>query len=65
MEFSLDETMAMMPTMSLAKFSEVVVGARISKTGDAIPQSGDMQVLSDAVSVGAEGVNLVIDSIVP
>ncbi len=65
MEFSLDETMAMMPAMSLAKFPEVVVGARISKTGDAMAQSGDMQALSGTVTVGTDGIKLIIDSIVP
>jgi len=65
MEFALDESMAMMPNMSLAKFSEVVVGARVSKTGDAMPASGDMQTLTGAVSVGTKGLTLVIDSVVP
>ncbi len=38
--------MSMMPAMRLSKFPEVVVGARISKSGNAIPQSGDLQTLS-------------------
>jgi cytochrome c-type biogenesis protein CcmH len=39
---TLDDSMAMMPAMSLSKFSEVKIGARISKTGNAMPQSGDL-----------------------
>jgi cytochrome c-type biogenesis protein CcmH len=39
---TLDDSMAMMPAMSLSKFSEVKIGARISKTGNATPQSGDL-----------------------
>ncbi len=64
-QFTLDESMAMMPSMSLANFSEVVVGARISRSGNAMPQSGDLQALSEPVAVGTEGVVLVIDSVVP
>jgi len=65
LEFSLDESMAMMPSMSLAKFDQVVVGARISKTGNAMPQSGDLQSAGVAVAVGSEGLEIVIDSVVP
>jgi cytochrome c-type biogenesis protein CcmH len=39
---TLDDSMAMMPAMSLSNFSEVKIGARISKTGNATPQSGDL-----------------------
>ncbi len=65
LEFSLDESMAMMPSMSIANFSQVVVGARISSSGNAMPQSGDLQGASGAVAVGSEGLEIVIDSIVP
>ncbi len=65
LEFSLDESMAMMPSMSLAKFSEVTIGARISKTGNAMPQSGDLQGATAAVAVGSEGLEIVIDTVVP
>ena len=64
-EFSLDESMAMMPSMSMANFSQVTVGARISKSGNAIPQSGDLQGMTAAVAVGSEGLEIVIDTIVP
>lgn len=62
LEFSLDETMAMMPSMSLAKFSQVVVGARISKTGNAMPQSGDLEGITGVISVGTEGLEILIDT---
>ncbi len=64
-DFSLDESMAMMPSMSMANFAEVVVGARISKAGDAMPQSGDLQGLSQPVAIGTSGLVLTIDSVVP
>ncbi len=39
---TLNDAMAMMPTMTLSKFSKVRIGARISKSGNAIAQSGDL-----------------------
>ncbi|MBX2839860.1 MAG: c-type cytochrome biogenesis protein CcmI [Gammaproteobacteria bacterium] len=38
---TLDDSMAMIPDLSISKFDSVTVGARISKTGDAIAQPGD------------------------
>jgi cytochrome c-type biogenesis protein CcmH len=42
-EVELTDAMAMMPQMRLSNFPRVKVGARISKSGQAIPQSGDLQ----------------------
>jgi len=39
---SLDDTMAMMPNMKLSNFAEVKLLARISKSGNAMSQPGDM-----------------------
>jgi len=64
-DFQLDETMAMMPAMSLANYREVVVGARISKSGTATPQSGDLQGQSETVQVGATDISITINSVVP
>lgn len=63
--FSLDDTQAMSPAMKLSNFTEVVIGARVSKSGNAAPQSGDLQGASAKVKVGATGVVVVIDSVVP
>ncbi len=63
--FTLDDTMAMSPAMKLSNFSEVVVGARISKSGNALPQSGDLQGFSQAVKIGDQAVSVVIDQQVP
>ena len=46
----LDASMAMMPAMNLAAFPEVVVGARISKSGNATAQPGDLQAISEPVA---------------
>ena len=45
----LDESMAMTPNMTLSTFPQIVVEARISKSGNAVAQPGDLQALSDPV----------------
>ncbi len=62
----LDDSMGMMPSMKLSMFPKVVIAARISRSGDATVQSGDLQVVSAAIDVQRkEPVELVIDSVVP
>jgi len=63
-EFSLDDSMAMMPDFTLSKYSPVVVGARISHSGDAIAAPGDLQGFSKPVTVGARAVSVTIDQVV-
>ncbi|MBI2313885.1 MAG: c-type cytochrome biogenesis protein CcmI [Betaproteobacteria bacterium] len=63
--FSLDDSMAMVPEMRLSNFPDVVVGARISRSGNAAPQSGDLQATVQPVKVGAAGVKIVISEVVP
>jgi cytochrome c-type biogenesis protein CcmH len=63
--FTLDDSMAMAPDMALSKFADVVVGARISKSGQAMPQSGDLEGLSTPVKVGATGVAVTIANTLP
>jgi len=57
--------MAMTPEMKLSNQAEVVIGARVSKSGQAMPQSGDLEGLSSPVKVGASGVAVVIDKTLP
>jgi cytochrome c-type biogenesis protein CcmH len=63
--FSLDDSMAMAPNFALSNFPSIVVGARISKSGNAAPQSGDLEGLSPAVKVGVTGLAVVIDRTLP
>jgi len=63
--FILDDTMAMAPNMALSNFPMVVVDARISKSGTAAPQSGDLQGTSAAVKPGATGVSVIIANKLP
>jgi len=65
LEFALDDSMSMMPDLKLSKFSSVVIGARVSKAGDAMPASGDLQGFSAPVKVGSTGVDVRIDQVVP
>ncbi|HSC94461.1 MAG TPA: c-type cytochrome biogenesis protein CcmI [Burkholderiales bacterium] len=58
--FTLDDRMAMAPGMNLSAHARVVVGARVSKSGQPAPQPGDFEGLSSPVNVGASGVNVVI-----
>jgi len=57
--FSLDDSMAMSPQMKLSNFPEVIIVARISKTGSAVPQAGDLEGSSGPVKLGAK--NIVIE----
>jgi len=47
---TLTDAMGMVPGLTLSRFPQVVVGARISKSGNATPQSGDLQTLSAATT---------------
>jgi cytochrome c-type biogenesis protein CcmH len=63
-DFTLDDSMAMAPAARLSGANEVVVEARISKSGSATPSSGDLQGKSGVVKPGAQDVSIVIDDIV-
>ena len=64
LQFTLDDSMAMSPQTKLSSFDKVVVIARISRSGDAIPQPGDLYGMSATVKPGGNGVKLGIDSVV-
>jgi cytochrome c-type biogenesis protein CcmH len=60
--FMLDDSMAMTPAAKLSNHAQVVVGARVSKSGNPAPQTGDLEGLSARVSPGATGIVVVISS---
>jgi len=62
----LDDSVSMMEQRRLSGFDEVIVSARISKTGDAIPKQGDL--IGKEVTVDlliSDPVEIVIDQQVP
>lgn len=63
--FTLDDSTAMTPSRKLSDFPEVIVGARISKSGNATPQPGDLEARTAGVKLGATGVAIVIDRRLP
>lgn len=64
LEFKLDDSMAMVPGARLSLQNRVIVGARISKRGDAAPQAGDLQGLSAPVAVGTQGLKVEISELI-
>jgi len=65
LKFTLNDSMAMRPDMKISNFQEIVIGARISKSGNAMPQSGDMEGSFGPVDIGdASGVEIIIDKTV-
>ncbi|MBI5435692.1 MAG: c-type cytochrome biogenesis protein CcmI [Nitrosomonadales bacterium] len=64
LQFTLDDSMAMSPQTKLSSFDKVVVIARVSRSGNALPQPGDLQGMSAILKPGSSGVKLSIDSIV-
>jgi cytochrome c-type biogenesis protein CcmH len=66
MEFTLDDSMAMRPEMKLSGFDQVVVVARVSKSGQGgRAQPGDLEGKSAAIKPGTKGLNIVIDTVIP
>ncbi len=63
--FTLDESTAMSPATRLSGTPQVIIGARISKSGDAMPRAGDLQGASKPVNNTAQGIMIVIDTAVP
>ena len=64
-KFNLDDSMAPTPMAHLSDFSQVIVGARISKSGNPMPQSGDLQGMTNVVQVGSSDLDVKINSVVP
>jgi cytochrome c-type biogenesis protein CcmH len=63
--FKLDDSMAMSPQMKLSNFPEVVIVARVSKSGTAVTQPGDLEGVSAPVKLGAKHVSVEISKQLP
>jgi cytochrome c-type biogenesis protein CcmH len=65
LSFTLDDSTAMTPERKLSAAGEVLVKVRVSKSGNAIPQSGDLVGSMGPVKVGVQGLKLEIKDLVP
>jgi cytochrome c-type biogenesis protein CcmH len=65
MRFALDDSMAMTPAAKLSGAPAVRVEARISRSGNATPQPGDLVGTSAVVKPDARDVAIVVDKVLP
>ena len=65
MQFTLDDSQAMAPTMKLSGAQAVRIEARVSSSGNAMAQPGDLVGTSDVVKPGARDVRVLLDKVVP
>ena len=65
LNFTLDDSTAMTPDRKLSAAGEVMVKVRVSKSGNAMPQSGDLSGSLGPVKVGAKGLQLEIKDQIP
>jgi len=60
LKFSFDDSMAMSAGAKLSDFAEVVVAARVSKSGNVVPERGDLEGVSKPVRPGTTGMSVEI-----
>ena len=66
LEYTLDDSMAMNPAMTLSSLPEVIVVARVAKGGGPMAQSGDLQGRSGPIRpAGGAAVDVLIGEVVP
>jgi len=59
--FRLDDSTSPMPSRKLSDIDTVVIVARLSKSGQAMPGSGDLEGMSQPIKPGTENITVVID----
>ena len=64
-DFHLDDSMAMVPDKRISDFQQLVVGARVSRSGTAGRTSGDLEGFSTPVGPVSGGIRVLIDRRVP
>jgi cytochrome c-type biogenesis protein CcmH len=65
LSFTLDDSLALNPEMKISGVAEVKVEARVSKSGQAMPQKDDLIGESGPLKLGAKNVNILIERVVP
>ena len=61
----IEKTQAMAPGMNLSSAQAVRIEARVSRSGNASPQPGDLVGTSGVVKPGARGLRIVVDKELP
>lgn len=64
LNFVLDDSLSMSPDLKLSSFQQILVTARVSKAGGAMPLPGDLQGRSGPVRLGASKIQIEINEIV-
>ncbi len=64
-DFVLDDSLAMAGGPALSAAGQVMVSARVSRSGTPMPASGDLEGQVGPVAVGAQGVTITIDRALP
>ncbi|MDD5250767.1 MAG: c-type cytochrome biogenesis protein CcmI [Rhodocyclaceae bacterium] len=64
-DFALDDSLAMTPDRLISSAKSVEVEARVSKSGQAMPQAGDLFSATQKAKAGTAGLRLVIDQVRP
>ncbi len=62
-DFALDDSMAMMPPRTISSVAAVEIEARVTKSGQAMPQPGDLYSAVQQAKAGKSGMKLVIDQV--
>jgi cytochrome c-type biogenesis protein CcmH len=65
LQFTLDDSLAMAPMAKISNHQEVMVFARVSRSGSAAPQSGDLEGKIEKVKVGSSSLKITIDHKIP
>lgn len=65
LDFKLDDSMSMAGGTPLSQAGKLIVEARLSRSGDAKPASGDWFGRSGVVEIGAKNLRIVIDTQIP
>ncbi|MDO9101659.1 MAG: c-type cytochrome biogenesis protein CcmI [Candidatus Nitrotoga sp.] len=59
--FTLDDSMSMVPGLNLSTVTNVIVGARISKSGKITSSSKDLEGFSKPVKIGQKGIDITVN----
>jgi cytochrome c-type biogenesis protein CcmH len=63
--FLLTDGMGARPDLKISNVPQLIITARISKSGKAMPESGDLRGSSQIVKPGDKNISIVIDQQIP